>query len=204
MFYKTFQDVNVVEIKVQIANHILTWKPSPDFNFYDGSEMIKRITEGGLDAFKVMDEEQMSIHRQLAIDAIREECTETGRIGIVAGHYMLPSKDQETVETIGTRNDLATFTHMLYLNVPAETVAQRCRDDRGRKRHLMHVERIQEWQDDEQKALRKVCRDNKILFRIISGVSPTLVADVVMMLRDFQRHADSSQNDVIAREDLGD
>ena len=75
---------------------------------------------------------------------------------------MFWSNDQTHLEIVGTPNDLATFTHIRYLDVPAETVAQRCRDDRNRVRLLMNVERLQIWQDNEKKALRKVCRENSI------------------------------------------
>lgn len=202
MCQKIFQEINVIEVKVQVSNQILTWRPSLDFSFYDGSAMIDRVTEGGLDAFKAMSPEKKTAHRKLAIDEIRKECSETGQIGIVAGHYMFCSDDQKTLETIGTANDLATFTHILYLDVSPETVAQRCRDDRNKRRMLLHPEKLREWQEAEEKTLRDVCRENKILFTTISGASPSLVADVCTILRDFQRHAQASENYRSAKEDL--
>lgn len=189
-----FQQVTVTEIKVQIANQLLTWTSSPDFAFYDGSASIARVTEGGLAAFQAMSPEKQTEHRQLAINAIRQECVETGRIGVVAGHYMLYSDERQTSETVGTANDLATFTHILYLDVPAEIVAQRRRDDRIKQRGHLHVDRLQDWKVREQEALRTVCRENKILFLIVSGLSSTLVTDVCTMLRDFQRHAKDRAN----------
>lgn len=194
MCQKIFQEVNITEIKVQIEHQILTWKPSPDFALYDGSAIIARVTEGGLAAFQVMTSEQQTVHRQLAIDTIRQECIETGRIGVVAGHYMFYSELQMTPEIVGTPNDLATFTHILYLDVPAETVAQRRRDDSSKQRGHLHVERLKDWKVKEQEALRKVCRENNILFSILSGLSPTLVTDVCTMLREFQSHAQPRGN----------
>lgn len=164
--------------------------------------MIDRVTEGGLDAFKAMSPEQKTDHRKLAIDEISKECSETGRIGIVAGHYMFCSDDQKTLETIGTANDLAASTHILYLDVSPETVAQRCRDDRNRRRMILHPEKLREWQEAEEKKLRDVCRDNKILFTTISGASQSLVVDVCTMVRDFQRHAQVCENSRAAKEDL--
>ncbi|KAE9969111.1 hypothetical protein EG328_000184 [Venturia inaequalis] len=166
----------------------------PDFAFYDGSASIARVTEGGLAAFQAMSPEKQTEHRQLAINAIRQECVETGRIGVVAGHYMLYSDERQTSETVATANDLATFTHILYLDVPAGIVAQRRRDDRIKQRGHLHVDRLQDWKVREQEALRTVCRENKILFLILSGLSSTLVTDVCTMLRHFQRHAKDRAN----------
>lgn len=174
---------------MQIANQILTWKSSPDFAFYDGSTMIARVTEGGLAAFQAMSPEKQTDLRNLAIHTIRQECVEKGRIGVVAGHYMLYSNKRQTPEIVATANDLNTFTHILYLDVPAEIVAQRRRDDHSKQRGHIHIDRLQDWKVKEQGALRSVCRENNILFSILSGLASTLVMDVCTMLRDFQRHA---------------
>ncbi|TID18320.1 PRTase-like protein [Venturia nashicola] len=174
----------------------------PDFEYYDGSAIIARVTEGGLAAFQAMSPEKQNDHRKLAIDAIRQECADTGRIGVVAGHYMLYSDERQTPEIIATANDLSTFTHILYLDVPAETVAQRRRDDQNKQRGHLHVNRLQDWKVKEQKALRTVCRENNILFSILSGLSSTLVTDVSTMLRDFQRHAKDRENSKTVEEVL--
>ena len=52
---------------------------------------------------------------------------------------MFWSEEEEAGQPVYTRNDLDTFTHVLYLDVPAEVVAQRRRDDTERSRPSMSV-----------------------------------------------------------------
>ncbi|PMD32832.1 hypothetical protein L207DRAFT_440266 [Hyaloscypha variabilis F] len=159
------------------------------FEFYDGANMIANLVPGGLDAFQKL-EEQKKVHwRQLAIDTIGKECTESGRVAVVAGHFMFWPEETEAGHPVYTRNDLDTFTHILYLDVPAELVAQRCLDDKERIRASASVSHLRKWQQAEKTQLRHLCYHHGILFSLVSP-HPTLLNKVSTLLRDFRYHTE--------------
>ncbi len=104
------------------------------FAFYEGSEMIATVVDGGLDAFQSMEEREKAHWRQLAIDRIEKDCADSGQVAIVAGHFMFWSEDQEAGSPVCTKNDLETYTHILYLNTAPDTIAQHRLDDTERSR----------------------------------------------------------------------
>ena len=57
------------------------------FTFYEGSKMIASLIPGGLKAFQKLEEQEKLHWRQLAIDTIGKECTDSGRVGVVAGAF---------------------------------------------------------------------------------------------------------------------
>ena len=88
------------------------------FAFYEGSEMIAIIVPGGLDAFQSMKEQDKARWRQRAINAIGKNCTDSGQVAVVAGHFMFWSEEQEAGRPVYTQSDLEIFTHILYLDIP--------------------------------------------------------------------------------------
>jgi uracil phosphoribosyltransferase/phosphoserine phosphatase/adenylate kinase len=159
------------------------------FAFYEGSEMIANLVPGGLDAFQKLEEEEKVHWRQLAIDTIGKECANSGRTAVVAGHFMFWPEEKEAGQPVYTRNDLDTFTHILYLDVPAELVAQRCLNDTERSRPPASINHLRKWQEAEKSQLRHLCYYHSILFLLVSP-HPTLLNKVSTLLRDFRYHTE--------------
>ncbi|KAI9780695.1 MAG: hypothetical protein M1816_002773 [Peltula sp. TS41687] len=125
------------------------------FAFYEGSKMIATVVPGGLDAFQKLEEQEKARWRQLAIDTIGKKCAESGQVAVVAGHFIFWPEEEEAGRPVYTQNDLDTFTHILYLDVPAEIVAQRRLDDTERSRPSISVTHLRKWQQAEKTHLRQ-------------------------------------------------
>ena len=160
------------------------------FTFYEGSKMIAGLIPGGLKAFQELEEEEKLHWRQLAIDTIGKECADSGRVGVVAGHFMFWSEEEEAGQPVYTRNDLNTFSHILYLNVPAEVVAQRCLTDTERNRSTASIDHLRKWQQTEKTQLRHLCYHHGILFSLVPPHT-TLHKKASMLLRDFRYHSEN-------------
>ena len=159
------------------------------FAFYEGSHIIASLVPGGLDAFRRMEEEDQTHWRERAIDRIRKDCAASGQVAIVAGHFMFWPEDQEAGRPIYTQKDLATYTHILYFDVPAEIITQRRLNDNERTRPPVSTIHLREWQQEEKTQLRRLCRQHGILF---SSVSPgsTLLKSLSTLLHDFRHHTE--------------
>ncbi|MCJ1241033.1 hypothetical protein MMC14_009037 [Varicellaria rhodocarpa] len=160
------------------------------FTFYEGSKMIATVIPGGLDAFQKLEEREKVHWRQLAIDKIGKECAEGGQVAVVAGHFIFWPEEEEAGWPVYTQNDLNTFTHILYLDVPAEIVAQRRLDDTERSRPAISIAHSRKWQQAEKSELRRLCRKHGILFSLVSP-HPMLLSKAVTLLRDFRLHTES-------------
>ncbi|KAG9311066.1 uracil phosphoribosyltransferase-domain-containing protein [Chiua virens] len=143
----------------------LELKDSGHFSFYEGSAMISSLVFGGLEAFHKLPEHDKTRYRQLAITTIGNECATTGRAAIIVGHFMFWAEGEEAGKVVCTRDDLSTYTHIIYLGVPAE--------------------------EEEKTQLHRLCIDHGILFSVIGlGRSSDLVADVSALARDFRVHTE--------------
>ncbi|ERF72193.1 hypothetical protein EPUS_02080 [Endocarpon pusillum Z07020] len=159
------------------------------FAFYEGSEMISAVVPGGLDAFQKLKEQERMHWRELAINTIRKNCVGSGQVAVVTGHFMFWPEGEESGRPVCTQNDLDTFTHILYLDVPAEDVAQRRLDDTERSRPLISVTHLHKWQQEEKTQLRRLCRCHDILFSFLSQ-HPMLLKKALRLIRDFQHHSE--------------
>jgi adenylylsulfate kinase-like enzyme len=170
-----------------------------DYIFYDGSEAIDEVVEGGLEAFKALTEEEKVHWREVAIQRIENACTDSGKIGIVAGHYMFWHDEMEPAgEVVCTQKDLDIFTHILYLDVPAGVIAERRKSDESRDRSELPVAHFTKWQKEEVDKLRADCRQNKILFSTVSPLDAKgcdLLDTVLRLLQDFQNQTEEKNLD---------
>ncbi|KAI1824265.1 uracil phosphoribosyltransferase-domain-containing protein [Xylaria intraflava] len=128
--------------------------------------------------------------RETAIDAIKKECRDSGKLGVVAGHLMFWSEEEAAGESVHTAKDLETYTHILYLHVDAEIIAQRRQNDTSRKRPSSSVNHLRRWQAAEIAKLRQLCGSHNILFCCLSEQN-TLISKVTNLLRDFKCHNES-------------
>ena len=160
------------------------------FKFYEGSEKIGAIVPGELEAFKRMEKPDQEHWRKRAIDEIGKECTDGKKVGVVAGHFMFWSKEEQAGTTVCTENDLKVFTHILYLDVSAEVVAERSRNDPDRNRATTSARHVHNWQHEEKIQLSSLCRQHGILFSLISPrpSETTLLGRVSTLLLDFMCH----------------
>ena len=160
------------------------------FAFYEGSKMIATVVPGGLVAFQMMEEQEKVRWRQDAITTIGKECADSGQVAVVTGHFMFWPENEKAGSPVYTKSDLVTFTHIIYLNIPAEVITQRCRDDKERCRPSASIVHLSRWQQAEKNQLRSLCRHHGILFSLVSS-HPKLLNKVSTLLNDF-----SHQNEI--------
>jgi adenylate kinase len=159
------------------------------FNFYDGSGMIAQIVPGGLEALQKLGAHERQRWRERAIDAIGKECADSGRVGIVAGHYILWLEGESEGEMVCSPNDLNTYTHILYLRVPPPIIAERRAADKQRARPPASVDHLHDWQEAEMTQLRNLCRHHGILFSMLSP-DLNLLSKASTLLHDFRTHSE--------------
>ncbi|THV05862.1 hypothetical protein K435DRAFT_826190 [Dendrothele bispora CBS 962.96] len=165
------------------------------FVYYEGSTVISSLVPGGLEAFKQSDNQQKNSIRERAIRQIAEECSTTRRVGVVAGHFLFWDVADGKVagqppQSIWTGGDAETYTHIFYLEVPANVVLQRRQNDTARERPTVSVEHLDEWQQSEIKQLRDVCLEHGIHF---STIPPSKVSEVPTLLRDIEEQCNLSR-----------
>ena len=167
------------------------------FLFYDGSSVIERHLPGGLAEFKQLDDELKYLVRETAIRRIQYDCIANEKTAIVAGHLMLWDDDEtqgrEGSEAVDTKADWQAYTHIVYLDVPPQTIAHRRRKDnltKTRKRPECSVGFLHKWQEAEKLRLRVQCRQHGVLF---TRVTPreNLLGQVARLLRDFSNHSET-------------
>ncbi|KAI1274066.1 uracil phosphoribosyltransferase-domain-containing protein [Xylaria sp. FL0933] len=160
------------------------------FEFYEGSRMIASLAPDGLDGFHKMTKRDKVTWRRRAIKTIQQECLDSGKVGVVTGHFMFWVEGEETGEIVCTLWDLDVYTHILYLDVCAELIAQRRQDDTQRTRPPTSINHLRKWHDTEKTKLRRLCRNCGILFGLLS-VQRTLVYKASAFLRDFRLHTEA-------------
>ena len=175
--------------KTFLLNQLKQKLGDESYEFYEGSEVINNLVPGGLAAFQEMDDNAKLSWRQRAIDKIGNDCSCNRRTGVVAGHFMFwPEKDPNG-QRVSTSNDLRVFTHILYLNINANLVAERRLNDSQKSRPLASIGHLHKWQQAENAELRDLCRRHSILFSLVSS-TPLLLEKVARLLNDFQHHTE--------------
>ncbi|KAK2460059.1 hypothetical protein APHAL10511_007936 [Amanita phalloides] len=177
------------------------------YEFYEGSQMIASLVPGGLAAFQKLAEEQKSHWREVAIDTIGKNSLASGKTAVVAGHFMFWKEGDQVGQRVYTHSDLNTYSHIIYLDIPADVVAQRRQNDTLRSRSITSVEHLRNWQKVEKIELRDLCRQHSILFSLISSPALMLPKKIARLLRDFRYHteednlrlAESRLDDIIVR-----
>ncbi|KAL4761081.1 uracil phosphoribosyltransferase-domain-containing protein [Aspergillus foveolatus] len=168
-----------------------------DFEFFEGSKEISKVAPDGLDKFKELDEYQQDHWRKYAIDAIKSACAQTGKTGIVTGHYMFwDDEKKEQASRVCSQADLATYTHILYVNAPLEVTAKQRAEDTKRARLNVSIQHLRRWQETEIQEIHNLCRENNILF---ATIYPNLKSKLASLIRDFQCH-DENHNRFVAEQ----
>ncbi|RYP66260.1 hypothetical protein DL771_007912 [Monosporascus sp. 5C6A] len=160
------------------------------FEFYEGSNVIAEIVPGGLPAFQESDDEKKTCWRKHAIDTIRKASAKSGKCAVVAGHFMFWSADEAEGRRVVTQNDLETYTHIFYFEVPPEVIACRRREDTERSRTELSVDHLRRWQSAEITELRKLCRLHGILFSVVPERGYFDRYKFYSLIRDAHVHAE--------------
>ncbi|KAJ7265019.1 uracil phosphoribosyltransferase-domain-containing protein [Mycena rebaudengoi] len=159
-----------------------------DFAFYEGSVIIDELVPDGLGAFKRMNDQDKTCWREKAIAYIADACATSGKIALVAGHFIFwEDESEEAGHRVWTESDAAVFTHILYLTVPPHDVVERRGKDRHRQRSAVSQDHIRKWQEEECEQLRRICLQKKIIF----AVAPPLTGAVSALIRDIQRNTEA-------------
>jgi uracil phosphoribosyltransferase/phosphoserine phosphatase len=158
------------------------------FGFYEGSEVIASLVPGGLPEFQNSGEEAKASWRQGAIEAIARESAHSGKAAVVTGHLMFWPEGDEAGKMAYTHSDMETYTHIVYLSPPPEAVAA-WRELDSRDRGPASVQHLCAWQEAEKMELRRLCRENGILFTSVSDTTNALDR-IAAMLLDFQYHSE--------------
>ncbi|GBF65595.1 hypothetical protein TMEN_8312 [Trichophyton mentagrophytes] len=104
--------------KTTLLNQLKRTLNDEHFLFYEGSQVIDEVTPGGLAQFKGWSRERQVTSRKAAIDSVRTACIQSKKAAIVSGHFSFFEEDDEKVGSpVITKDDLDTYTHILYLNV---------------------------------------------------------------------------------------
>ncbi|UZP39060.1 hypothetical protein NXS19_006876 [Fusarium pseudograminearum] len=135
-----------------------------EFILFEGSDKIASLIPGGLEAFHKLDAQDKSNLRGHAIDAISKESHDSGRTAIVTGHLMFWKEQDASGQLVYTSNDLAMFTHIIYLNMPAGLISQRRLNDEQKDRSVVSQDHLRRWQETDISLLRNLCREYDILF----------------------------------------
>ncbi|KAF2449016.1 hypothetical protein P171DRAFT_222828 [Karstenula rhodostoma CBS 690.94] len=170
------------------------------FHFHEGSDTIGNLVPGGLKAFQGMDVPDKTRWREHAMDNISTKSKHDGKTAVVTGHFMFWPEEDETGRIVCTKNDLATYTHILYLDIPVKTIEQRRWNDVSKPRPHTSVAHLLKWQQTEKIHLQKLCREHGILFSILTS-DETAKSRALGLIRDFSVHTEN-HNEVQAQTKL--
>lgn len=159
------------------------------FMFYEGSQVIAAVTPGGLEAFQSSSEESKADLREHAINRIKEEARDSGKVAIVAGHAMLWPEEQDAGQWVCTSADLDSYTHIVYLNVSPKIIAEYRLNDQVKSRPDASTAHLERWQEAEMKELRHRCRSHHITFSTFSP-SRDPSDKLISLLRHLHKHTE--------------
>ncbi|KAL8365380.1 hypothetical protein RB595_004265 [Gaeumannomyces hyphopodioides] len=172
------------------------------FSFKDGSELIGSAVPGGLAAFKRLGAVEKKKWRESVIRGVAKHAQESRDPVVVVGHYMLPAEAKDgddaaqspspskllpVLQSVHTPADWESYTHIIYVTVPPETIAARRERDAARTRAPLGADALGEWQEAEKKELRRLCREHGVVFTVVDGQLADLAGRVRVLLEFIRR-----------------
>ncbi|KAK8121439.1 hypothetical protein PG999_005559 [Apiospora kogelbergensis] len=186
--------------KTHLLNQLRQELQQEPYEFFDGSEAIATLVPGGLDAFKEANAQGKAHWRELAIREIAQRCATSDHTGVVTGHSMLWSENGKMRgEKIWTQGDASTYTHIFYMDVAADVVAQRRGNDWKRLRKPVPSDQLAKWQDAEKQSLRHLCHTHGIVFGLIPA-SPSPLHGIKLLLRNICQRKETDHRSGVERE----
>ncbi|KAG7057492.1 uracil phosphoribosyltransferase [Colletotrichum scovillei] len=156
------------------------------FQYYEGSEVIGNLVDGGLEAFKRLHNDAKSRKRQQAIQFVADECTATGRIGIVTGHHSFWNDKPPSHDVVWTDADMRVYTHIVYLDMPAISLWDQRTYDELRTRPDLQPHHLAQWKNSEIAALSRLSRLNGMHFMPLYFGGPHSFDGIEHMLRNIE------------------
>lgn len=159
-----------------------------DFAFFDGSQTLSSLVRGGLAAFEQKPDAEKAVYREIAIQHIAKMCQSSRKVGVVAGHLTLWTGTGAM--EVHTQADLETYTHILYLDTPAETIAEYRLNDMNRNRPELSVADLRRWQWSDKSRAKTLCRHHGIMFFTLHAPTEDGFSRVAMLMRDIRDHSE--------------
>ncbi|XWX00723.1 hypothetical protein V2A60_008744 [Cordyceps javanica] len=172
--------------KSTLLNQIKLHVNHKTFLFYEGSELISTIVTGGLAAFAKLSEVEKRQVREQAITSVATDCLTHNCTALVVGHYMFWPEDEMDGNVVATASDFRVYTHIIYLDVAAPAMLDRRLSDTHRQRPPVSAAHLQQWQQAEIDQLRRLCREQCILFSTVPQHSDPL-SFTLKLVRHFER-----------------
>lgn len=180
--------------KSTVLEHLSRAVPSNTFAVYEGSSVIASLMgpNRGLGDFNALTEEEKTRYRELAIAQIRDECQRSGLAGVVAGHYMFWPRGSEQGTVVWTKADQDAFTHIIYLQVAAETLCRRRQRDQVRQRETVTPGHLHKWQEEEMRHLEILAKNSGIHIEGLKYDTPVehLASDISHKLHEFRTESE--------------
>ncbi|KAG8167024.1 hypothetical protein KVR01_002713 [Diaporthe batatas] len=174
--------------KTTLVERLKTTLGEKDFSFFDGSQILSSLVRGGLAAFKQKLDSEKAVYREIAIQHIAAKCQSDQTVGIVAGHLTLWTGNGALA--IHTQADLDTYTHILYLDTPPETIFEYRLNDNKRDRPDMSVEDLRRWQWNEKSRAKTLCRQHGIMFINLRLPLEPGMSRALNLMRDIRDHSE--------------
>ncbi|PHH71167.1 hypothetical protein CDD82_6710 [Ophiocordyceps australis] len=169
--------------KSTLLHHLEAHLDSSDFCFYQGHQKVVSLVPGGEKAFNQLSEPDKQTWRARAITDIGREAAKTGRTAIVTNHLMFWCEEMPDCASVHTAQDLATLTHIVYLEVDEDCLKHRRASAGLPEASPKHLRR---WQETEAAHLRSLCRQHGILFAVVSDDKTEVTGLMTYLGRDGQ------------------
>ncbi|KAK3489869.1 uracil phosphoribosyltransferase-domain-containing protein [Neurospora crassa] len=180
--------------KSTVLEHLSGAVSSNMFSVYEGSSVITSLMgpNRGLGDFIALTEEEKTRYHKLAIAQIRDECQRSGLAGLVAGHYMFWPRGSEQGTAVWTKADQDTFTHIIYLQVAAETLCRRRQRDQVRQREAVTPGHLRKWQEEEMRQLDTLAKISGIHFEGLKYDTPAehMASEISHKLHEFRTESE--------------
>lgn len=167
-----------------------------DYLFFEGSEVIHRIADGGMARFKAQDAHDKQQKRCEAIETIRQECVDKDKTTVVAGHFAFWNRELTGIIDVWTPSDAEVFTHIMYLQVPGAALLQQIENDMFRPdRSARKINKLDDWQKREMEGLHRHCENSTkdIALTLIKGGLDSTLQEVKDVL-DNTKGQDEKEN----------
>jgi len=173
--------------KTHLLNELKQLLGDNQFQFMDSSDVLDRITPGGLQTFKLLGEDAKKELRELAIQTIADEAQINKKAAVVTGHLMFWNEEIEAAVSVCTPMDVKVYTHILYLDLHTDSIAVRRANDITRARPALSLQHLREWQKADEQELREMCCENSILSSVLA-MDKTSTSEVGELLLDLVEH----------------
>ncbi|RAH75649.1 uncharacterized protein BO66DRAFT_433722 [Aspergillus aculeatinus CBS 121060] len=147
--------------KSHLLSKLKTQLGEEKYVYHEESKVIGTVPAGDLAGFRA--------YREQAIRNIRKN-PKHGCVTVVTGHFMFWEPTEPMGKIVCTNEDLATYTHIFYLDVAPEVVQGFWGQDTARRGPCPPVDHIRAWQKVEKAELRRLCHEHRIIFSLLGAI----------------------------------